>query len=386
MTEAPAPSLTGQTIALIGNTSWYLYKFRRNTIRALRDRGADVVCIAPKDSSSAALTEELGARYVHYHLDLNGSNPLREAMTLAGLTMILARYRPDFVFNFNLKPNIYSGIACRLLRLSYANNVTGLGLTISSGTLFANLTGLLLTISNKGAARIFVQNSDDLSFLQEKEWLGRTTVTQIPGSGVDLELFSAQQPPPSPLTFLMIARLQADKGVREFISAARQVRHQRPEVRFLLVGSNKHANRTAISDEELDLWRNEGIVEIAGYSSEVRPWLAQCHALVLPSHGGEGIPRVILEAAASARPAIVSDVAGCRQAVLDGRTGYICPPKDSDALAKAMERFASLGEVERAAMAKAARAIAEERFSEEIVIDAYLDCLDSRTTPSSKRR
>ena len=380
MTKAPAPSLSGQTIALVGNTSWYLYKFRRNTIRALRDRGAKVICIAPKDSSSPYLTEELGAEYVHFGLDLDGSNPLREVVSLARLTMTLARYRPDFVFNFNLKPNIYSGIACRLLRLPYANNVTGLGLTVSSGSLLAKLTGNLFAISNKGAARIFTQNPDDLAFLEQRGWLGHSTVTQIPGSGVDLDWFSAQEPAPLPLIFLMVARLQADKGAREFVSAARQVHRRKPETRFLLVGSNEHANRTAITGEELDLWCREGVVEIPGYSGDIRPWLAECHALVLPSHGGEGIPRVVLEAAASARPAIVSDVSGCRHAVIDGRTGYICLPKNSEALADAMEKFASLRQEDRDAMGQAARALAEERFSEEIVIDAYLDCLAPLTT------
>lgn len=386
MTEVPLPSLAGQTIAFVSNTSWYLYKFRRNTIRALRDRGAKVICIAPKDSSSPHLTEELGAAYVHFGLDINGSNPLREAVSLARLTMTLARYRPDFVFNFNLKPNIYSGIACRLLQLPYANNVTGLGLTVSSGSLLAKLTGNLFAISNRGAAQIFVQNPDDLAFLEQRNWLGHSTVTQIPGSGVDLDWFSAQEPAPQPLTFLMVARIQADKGAREFVSAARQVHHRRPETRFVMVGSTEHANRTAITEEELDLWRREGVVEIPGYSGDVRPWLAECHALVLPSHGGEGIPRVVLEAAASARPAIVSDVSGCRHAVTDGRTGYICLPKNSEALADAMGKFASLREEERNAMGQAARALAEERFSEEIVIDAYLDCLATLTTSSNKRK
>jgi glycosyltransferase involved in cell wall biosynthesis len=222
--------------------------------------------------------------------------------------------------------------------------------------------------------------------MRKRNWLGHTPTTEIPGSGVDLDRFSAQAPAPLPLVFLMIARFQEDKGVREFVSAARRVRRRQPETRFLLVGSNEHANRTAIADGELAAWRDEGVVEIVGYSADVLPWLAKCHALVLPSHGGEGVPRVVLEAAACARPAIVSDVPGCRHAVIEGRTGYVCPPRDAESLADTMEIFASLRADEREAMGRAARARAEAKFSETIVIDAYLDCLPQRTISSNNAR
>ncbi len=379
-------SLATRRIAFVGNTCWYLYKFRAGTIRALRERGARVICIAPTDATSTNLTGELGAEHVPFVLDLDGYNPLRELRSLVELALILAKRRPDFVFNFTIKPNIYSGIACRLLRLPYANNITGLGMAIASGGLRARLVGPLYGVTNRGAARVFVQNPDDLALMRQKRWLDDTPVTEIPGSGVDLDRFGPQHPAPPPLTFVMIGRLQADKGVREFVSAARQIRRRRPNARFVLVGSNEHANRLAITDDELSAWRAEGVIEIPGPAPDVRPWLAESHVLVLPSHGGEGMPRVLLEAAASARPAIVSDVPGCRHAVIEGRTGYICRARNADALTEAMERFASLPEEKQAAMGQAARALAEARFSEQIVIDAYLDCLAALAASSSSVR
>lgn len=372
-------SLQDLPIALVANTSWYLYKYRGSTIKALRERGAQVVCIAPTDATSTDLTAELGAEHIPVTLAFDSSNPFQELRSFVGLAAILARRRPDFVFNFTIKANVYSGIACRLLRLPYANNVTGLGTAFETGGVRARVIEFLFGLTSRGAARVFVQNPDDLALLQRKHWLDHTPVTQLPGSGVDLARFTAQPPPQPPLTFVMITRLQAFKGVREFVSAARQLRARRPEIRFVLVGSNEHTNRSAISDQELAAWRAEGVVEIPGPADDVRPWLAESDALVLPSYGGEGTPRVVLEAAACARPAIVSDVPGCRHAVVDGRTGFIFAARNADALTEALEKFAALPAEKRREMGRAARVLAEERFSERIAIDAYIDCLDGRT-------
>ncbi|HUT50506.1 MAG TPA: glycosyltransferase family 4 protein [Alphaproteobacteria bacterium] len=379
-------SLQDLPVALVANTSWYLYKYRGSTIRALRERGAQVICIAPTDATSANLTDELGAEHVPIALSFDGYNPFRELRSFVRLTVILARYRPDFVFNFTIKANIYSGIACRLLRLPYANNITGLGMAFASNGLRARLIGFLSGLTSRGAARVFVQNPDDLALMKQRRWLDHTPVTQLPGSGVDLERFTAQPPTPPPLTFVMIARLQGNKGVREFMSAARQLRSRRPEIRFVLVGSNEHTNHSAIDDQELSAWRAEGVVRIPGPTADVRPWLTDSHALVMPSYGGEGMPRVVLEAAACARPALVSDVPGCRHAVVDGRTGYMFAPRSAGALAEAMEMFAALPAEKRNEMGRAARVLAEERFSERIAIDAYIDCVASLAASSSNAR
>lgn len=377
--------LETRTIAFVGNTSWFLHKFCGGPIKALRERGASVVCIAPVDDSSAKLTEELGAEHIHLDLDFDGFSPLRELRSFAQLLRIVSKHRPDFVFNFTIKPNIYSGIACRLLRLPYANNITGLGMAVGSSGPRARLVESLYKFANGGAARVFVQNPDDLAFMRKRGWLHHVPVAEIPGLGVDVEHFAAQVPPALPLTFVMISRLQADKGVREFVDAARLVRGRHPDARFILVGSNEHVNRSGVADAEIAAWRVEGVLETPGAAEDVRPWLAESHALVLPSYK-EGMPTVVMEAAASARPALVSDVPGCRQAVVDSSTGYLFPPRDTSALVEAIEKFMALPPEKRSAMGQAARALAEERFSEKIVIDAYLDCLASFTASSSTAR
>jgi glycosyltransferase involved in cell wall biosynthesis len=378
-------SLQDRPIALVGNTSWYLHNFRAGTIRALGERGARVICIAPKDATSSALADELGAEHIDWPLDLNGHNPVRELGSLVRLIKILKGRRPCFVFNFTIKPNIYSGIACRLLGLPYANNVTGLGMLLGAGGLLSRIAAWLYGLSNRGAARVFVQNPDDLAELRRRGLLGEARPVELAGSGVDLEHFVAAPLQAASPTFVMIARLQADKGVREFVAAARRMRQSCPGARFVLVGPTDTANQSAIPKRELDAWRAEGVVETPGPTDDVRPWLAQSDALVLPSYGGEGMPRVLLEAAACARPAIVSDVPGCRHAVIDGRTGFICEPRSADALAVVLEKFVALPVDTRSKMGRTARALAEERFSERIAIDAYIDCLIDCLEPDVRR-
>jgi len=379
-------SLQDLPIALVANTSWYLHNFRAGTIRALGERGARVICIAPEDATSRALADELGAEHIDWPLDLNGHNPVRELGSLVRLFTILKDRRPCFVFNFTIKPNIYSGIACRVLGLPYANNVTGLGMTLGGSGWLSRIAAWLYGLSNRGAARVFVQNPDDLAELRRRGLLGKARPVELAGSGVDLEHFVAEPLQATPPTFVLIARLQADKGVREFVAAARQMRQCCPGARFVLIGPTETANQSAIPERELAAWRAEGVVEIAGPTDDVRPWLAECDALVLPSYGGEGMPRVVLEAAACARPAIVSDVPGCRHAVVDGRTGFIVAPRNTDALVDALEKFAALPTGKRNAMGRAARTLAEERFSERIAIDAYIDCVVALAASSSNAR
>ena len=370
-------SLEGHKIVLTASTSWYLYNFRKGTILALKKRGAQVICIAPKDHASERLVGELEVEYIHWKLDHNSANPFRELWSFLQIFILMLRLRPDIVFNFTAKANIYTGIACWMVRVAYANNIAGLGMEISSGSMLARIMRTLYGISNRGAVRVFTQNPDDLASLRRNGMLGKTPVTELAGSGVDLDRFTAQEVAPLPLTFVMIARLQADKGVRDFVAAAHRVRNRHPQVRFILVGPTEHTNRSAIPQAELSEWKAEGVVEIPGPVDDVRPCLQASHALVLPSHGGEGTPRIVLEAAASARLAIVSDVPGCRDAVIHGHTGLIHAVQDINALAGAMEQVASMQPEKLAEMSRAARMLAEERFSETTVIQAYLDCLNS---------
>jgi glycosyltransferase involved in cell wall biosynthesis len=196
----------------------------------------------------------------------------------------------------------------------------------------------------------------------------------LPGSGVDLERFAPAPPQDGPPVFLLVGRLLRDKGVAEFVDAARSLRSLLPGARFQLLGPIDEGNRTAITRSELESWVAEGIVENLGTTDDVRPFIAAATAVVLPSYR-EGLPRSLLEAGAMARPLIAADVPGCRDIVEDGINGLLCEVRNAASLASAMQRMAELPGGERAAMAEAARRKVQERFSEKFVVRAYLDVL-----------
>ena len=366
---------TAGPVLLIANTSWYLYNFRQGTIRTLQEEGHSVVCLAPPDSFSDRLESELGAAYIP--LNIAGSNRglWREGLSLLAVFRALRELRPAFVFNFTIKANVYAGIVCRLLGVPYANNVTGLGTAFLYDTFMNRLVRRLYLWANGGAAHVFFQNPEDRALFVSSGFPESVPVTLLPGSGVDLDHFSAEPMPEGPLRFVMIARLLGDKGVREYVEAARLVKREAPDCGFDLVGPVGVANDSAIPEDEIRAWQAEGVVRWQGETDDVRQWLSSSHVFVLPSYYPEGRPRAVLEAAASGRPAVVTDMPGCRDAIASGQTGWLVPPRDAQALADVMLDLARgpRDRIEEAGVA--ARRLAEERFSEQVVVDAYLSCL-----------
>ncbi len=233
----------------------------------------------------------------------------------------------------------------------------------------------LYGVANRGARRVFFQNQEDHDLFLSHGLLRDTPTTVLPGSGMDTTRFTfSPLPEPVPFTFVMIARLLGDKGVREYVQAAERVRAVHPDCRFLLIGPHGASNCTAITEAEVQRWQAAGVIEALGEQGDVRPFLEQSHVLVLPSYR-EGMPRTVLEAAAMGRPAIVSDVPGCRQAVMAGKTGWLCEVKSADSLAQRMEKCIAMPQVELQAAGKAARARIEQEFDERIVVEAALGCL-----------
>ncbi|SFU32179.1 glycosyltransferase family 4 protein [Halomonas korlensis] len=366
---------SNDVVVLVSNTSWYLYNFRRGTIDALRGAGYHVVALAPEDVYSFRLVEELGIEHVPLPMEGKGTRLLGESNSLVTLAKSLRRLKPAFVFNFTVKANIYSGLACRLLGIPYANNVSGLGTAFLHDSWLFRRVHSLYGVANRGAQRVFFQNQEDHDLFLSHGLLRTTPTTVLPGSGMDTTRFTfSPLPNPVPFTFVMIARLLGDKGVREFVQAAGQVRAAYPDCRFMLIGPHEASNCTAITEAEVQRWQSEGVIEVLGEQGDVRPFLEQSHVLVLPSYR-EGMPRTVLEAAAMGRPAIVSDVPGCRQAVVAGKTGWLCEVKSADSLAQCMATCIAMPRAELQAAGKAARVRIEEEFDERIVIEAALGCL-----------
>ncbi|WP_246131637.1 glycosyltransferase family 4 protein [Pistricoccus aurantiacus] len=371
---------------MVSNTSWYFYNFRRGTVEALRNAGYRVIVLAPTDAYSRRLVEELGVEHIPLALEGKSTSPLSEGRSFTHLLRSLRRLSPAFVFNFTVKANIYSGLACRALNIPYANNVSGLGTAFLHDTWLFRRVRSLYGFANRGARCVFFQNREDHDLFQRYGLLRDTPTVVLPGSGMDTQRFAfAPLPESTPFTFVMIARLLGDKGVREYVQAAQQVHEDSPSARFLLIGPHGSSNRTAIHQDEVAEWQAQGVIEYLGEQENIRDWLRQSHVLVLPSYR-EGMPRTVLEAASMGRPAIVSDVPGCRHAIVAGETGWLCEVKSADSLAACMRECLEMPFSSLEQAGKAARQRIEAEFDERIVIQAAMNCLESSLSQRSPAR
>jgi glycosyltransferase involved in cell wall biosynthesis len=359
-------------IAVIANSGWYLYNFRRTLMHSLIAGGHEPVAISPVDDYAQRLSRQ---GFVHRPLKLapSGTNPLRELATLLDLRSLLARENIEVAFTFTPKPNIYTGLAARGLGLTHVPNVSGLGRVFIRPSSLTPLVRTLYRFAFQGARTVVFQNEDDRRTFIGQGLVESHRTLRVPGSGVDLHCFAPPEndAPDEPVVFLLVARMLWDKGVGEFVAAARSLRRQHPNVRFELLGSARSDNPAAIPIDTLRQWQDEGLVAYFDHVDDVRPHIARSHCVVLPSYR-EGVPRTLLEAAAMARPLIATDVPGCRDTVDDGVNGFLCLPADSGSLEAAMRRFLELTVSERSAMGYRGRRKVEREFDEKVVLSTYL--------------
>jgi glycosyltransferase involved in cell wall biosynthesis len=363
-----------RTIVLSANSDWNIANFRGGLIRGLRDAGYEPVAIAPQDPAADSRMREFEIERIEVPIQRSGLNPLTDLALLARYRRLLKRLRPAAYLGYTIKPNIYGSLAAASFGIPAIPNVSGLGTAfIRSGPL-QDFVKALYRVGFKRVPVVFFQNSEDRQLFVSRKLVRSDQARLLPGSGVDLERFTPVPLPEGPPTFLLVARLLRDKGVVEFVEAARILRAKLPTARFGLLGPIDEDNRTAISRGELQSWVAEGAVEYLGTTDDVRPHIAAASAVVLPSYR-EGMPRSLLEAAATARPLVATDAPGCRDVVEDGVNGYLCAVRDAASLASAMQRLIELPLAERRAMGEAARRKVQERFNEEFVVRAYLDVL-----------
>jgi glycosyltransferase involved in cell wall biosynthesis len=372
----------GRRVVVAANSAWNIVNLRAGLIRGLQARGFDVVVSAPFEPAAEERLRALGGQRLFVPVDRAGLNPVADLKLLGQYRSQLASLRPDAFLGFTIKPNIYGCLAARLVGIPAIANISGLGTVFIRGGPLRALVSRLYRLALARAGVVFFQNPDDLALFVERGLVHSGQARLLPGSGVDLDRFQVQPLPDGPPIFLLIARMLGDKGVREFVEAARALRAEWPDARFMLLGPLDPGNRTAIPGEDIERWASEGAVEYLGEGEDVRPVIAQATAIVLPSYR-EGLPRALLEGAASGRPLIATDVPGCREVVVDGVNGFLCEPRSSESLATAMRKLQGLQPSERAAMGLAGRRRVEERFSEAAVTTAYLEALGKLGLPAS---
>jgi glycosyltransferase involved in cell wall biosynthesis len=357
------------------NTAWNLFNFRSGLIRALIGAGYEVVAVAPPDEYVSRLMA-LGCRFVPLPMDNKGTHPGRDLLLLWRFFQLLRDENPDVYLGYTVKPNVYGSLAARTLSIPVINNIAGLGAVFIKDSWLTRLVRGLYRLALLRSAKVFFQNDDDLQMFVLGGLVSPSVTDRLPGSGIDLDKFTpVSLPGGSSICFLMISRMLWEKGVGEFVEAARILKRRRVSADFYLLGSLDVQNRAAISREQMAGWVGEGIVRYIGVSDDVRAEIAAADCVVLPSFYREGTPRTLLEAAAMGRPIITTDAVGCREVVDDGVNGYLCRPRDAGDLAEKMARMMALSPTEREVMGRRGRGKVEREFDEQIVISKYLEAI-----------
>jgi len=366
-------------VIIAANAIWNLVNFRSGLVAALVGAGYDVVGVGPPDAMEEVELAALGARFVPLAIDSKGLSPVRDAGTMLRFYRLFRVERPICFLGYTVKPNIYGSLAARFCGVPVIANITGLGTAFIKQNWLTVAVKALYRVGLRGARIVFFQNKEDLTLFLGNRLVRSNQAQLLPGSGIDTLYFV---PAPAPLRdeeeiiFLLMARLVRDKGVIEYVEAARQVKRTHPRVHFQILGFLDVENRTAITRGDIEAWQAEGLIEYLGSAADVRPAIANADVVVLPSYR-EGTSRVLLEAAAMAKPTITTDVPGCRDVVDDGVNGLLCRVRDAGDLADKMERIADAGRERRAEMGYAGRARVVRDFDERLVIERYLSAIDA---------
>lgn len=352
---------------------WYFVSHRLTLALSAQAAGYDVGVIT-RVRAHGDIIRKAGLRLIPFENARSGLNPLVEAWTMVHLIAIYRRERPAIVHHVALKPVIYGSIAARCAGAPRVINVlAGMGWLVTTG---AGLSRLLKPLVRRAlrlllrSSTALVQNPDDALRLEE---LGvpKSGIRIIPGSGVDLRRFAPQREAAGPTVVMLSARLLWEKGVREFVVAARLLRQRGIAARFLLVGAPDEANASAVPACQISAWVAEGIIEYRGWVEDMPRMLTECHIVCLPSYYGEGIPKALIEAAAAGRAIVTTDMPGCREIVHDGVNGLLVPPRNADAVAVALAKLIENPELRRQLGARG-RARAEQEFGIDLVIQQTL--------------
>jgi glycosyltransferase involved in cell wall biosynthesis len=371
---------------------WYFYWHRLAVAERIAAAGYDVQVATPPGRFCSAI-EAAGMRHHPIQIDRQGLNPFKDVATIKRLADLYRELSPVLVHHVAIKPIIYGSIAAKIAKVPViVNAMPGTGYLFVSKQLLARVIRLgVMTafrlLLNAPNSRVTLENRDDMQKWISWRVLRPDRIVVMPGCGVDTSLFRPTPEPPGPPLVVLPARLLFYKGVAEFVEAARVLRERGTHARFALVGEGDPGNPASVPADQLRQWESEGVVELFGWHDDMGKVFAQSHIVCLPSHGGEGIPRSLLEAAACGKPIVATDVPGCRDIVHDRENGLLVPPQQVAPLADALDRLIRDAELRRSMGARGReRALAE--FSVDIVaaqtLQLYAELLGSRVTKKSR--
>lgn len=364
-----------KTIALLVNTSWNIYNFRMNIVKALTDEGFQVLCMAPQDKYSSKLVSD-HVRYIPVEMENHGVNPWKDFLLFLSLWKLFRKHKPDVVLQFTIKPNIYGSLAARLAGIPVINNVSGLGTVFLNNNLSSKVAMGLYKIAFRSPFKVFFQNGEDRALFVQKKLVKETVSQVIPGSGVNLNRF-AYQPyqRQRPFVFLMASRLIHDKGLFEYLEACNIIHAQYGDaIECWLQGAPADNAATGIAKEDLEHILSRYAVKYFPFTDSIEEFLRKADVIVLPSYR-EGVSRMLLESAAMGKPLIATDVPGCREIVKNEYNGLLCKVKDAKDLSRAMMELIDKDDKTLEAMGKNSRQLVEDEFSDTIVTSAYLSAI-----------
>ncbi|MBI1769336.1 MAG: glycosyltransferase family 4 protein [Bacteroidetes bacterium] len=361
-------------IAIVLNTSWNIYNFRMNFVKALLAEGHEVHTIAPNDDYTHFLTES-GCVHHDLKMDSRGANPIKDSLLIFELIGKYRAVKPDVILHYTIKPNVYGTLAAALLGIPSINNVCGLGTIFLKKNLVSSVAIALYKLAFRFPKKVFFQNPDDRALFIDNKLVEPNITDVLPGSGIDLKYFTpADFSRNKKFTFLLVSRLITDKGILEYINAIKQLKSEGVQAHFQLLGAKDPYHKRGINLKVIDEWIRSGTVEYLGSTKDVRPFIKQADCIVLPSYR-EGTPRTLLEAASIAKPIIATDVPGCHHVVTHNHNGLLCKIKDANDLAYKMKSLMCFSDEALRTMGLNGRKKVEREFEEAIVINKYLGAL-----------
>ena len=352
-------------VLMVGNSDIVIYNFRKELVIKLLGEGYEVIVSSPYGPGIDKLVE-MGCSFEEIDLDRHGTNPIKELKLIGTYQRLIIKTKPDAVLTYTIKPSIYAGFSSRLLKVPYITTITGLGGALQTETLMTKVLRFMYKVSLKKARVVFMQNSDNYDYFNNHN-IAKNKLKLVNGSGVNLDEFNfSDYPTQNEETHLLyIGRVMKEKGIDELLTAAKKISESEKNIAFDIIGFIDGPYEEIIHD-----YHSKGIIRYHGMQSDVKPFIRNASAILLPSYH-EGVPNSLLEAAAMGRPLIASDIPGCREVILDRENGYLHLPRNSDDLVMKIQDFIHLSIDQKTMMGKKSRKHVERFFDRNDIVNIY---------------
>ncbi|BDH60661.1 capsular polysaccharide biosynthesis protein [Lysinibacillus sp. PLM2] len=354
-------------ILFLANHFITLYNFRKELIKRIVDEGHEVYLSIPA-SDQNEFFRELGCEIIETPIDRRGVNPVKDIKLILSYHLLIKQLKPDIIFSYTIKPNIYGSMISNILKIKQVSNVTGTGATFINNNLISKVAKAFYKISIKHSYKVFFQNKGDCEFFIKNKMI-KSNYDILPGSGVNLEHFKySNLPHDNETNFIFIGRIMKLKGIDEYLKAAQVIKSEFPNTNFFVAGFIEEEKYKKIIDD----YNNNGIINYIGFQKDIKSWIEKCHCTILPSYGGEGVPNVLLESAAMGRICIASNIDGSKEVIDNYTTGYLFEKGNEQDLINKIKLFLNQSSDNKRAMGIRSREKMIKEFNREFIIDKYL--------------